>query len=146
VRDLLCIALCALLLGATPGQVIRPKFMPKTFQPVVKAHAQEYAGTYVGVDTTSIVDVQVGAGDKLAVSLHEGAKDWALRDPSLKGAVLAGTAVARDGKSKKFEAVFGQRDLNGRHAFGLLVSQTSGGANDILVNRLFYQLKATPKP
>ncbi len=142
-RDLLCIMLSALLLGAAPG-VKRPKFMPKTFQTVTMAHITEYAGSYVGFDTTYVVDVQVGAADKLTVNLHEGTKDWAIRDPNLNGAVLAGTAVAHDGKSKKFEATFGRRELNGRRDFGLLVNQL--GEDDIaVVNRLFCKHKPVPK-
>jgi hypothetical protein len=143
VRSVLCIALSALLLGTAQGQVKKPKFMPKAFQPVVMTHVQEYAGRYVGIDTTYVVDVWVGSADKLTVNLHEGPKTWAVHETKLTGAVLDGTAVTRDGKSKKFEAVFGNRDLNNRRIFGLLVNEMAG-PDEAVVNRLFCARKKTP--
>ena len=47
--------------------------------------------------------------------------------------------AAPDGRPKTFEAVFGERDINGRRAFGLLVSTTLKVSDDVVATRIFYK-------
>jgi hypothetical protein len=134
---LLLVISSLLLLGAAPGGGTKPKYKHKTFQPVVMSDVHKYAGRYVGVDTTYFVVVRTEDDQKLAATVHEGSTTSALRDVHLNGALLVGTLTAPDGKSKTFEAVFGERDINGRRAFGLLVSTTLQLPDDVLATRIF---------
>ena len=143
-QDLWLVALSALLLGAAPGQGTKSKFKHKTFQPIVKTNLREYAGHYAGIDSSYFVDVRIGSDNKLAVLVHDGSMTSSLRDVHVDGAQLAGTSTGPDGKPKGFEAVFGERDLNGRRAFGLLVNQTLKVSDDVVLNRLFCKRQTTP--
>lgn len=136
-RDLLLVISSLFLLGAAPGQGTKPKHKHKTFQPVVMADVHGYAGRYVGVDSTYFVVVSIGSDRKLAATVHEGSTTSALRDVHLEGALLKGTRMAADGKAENFEAVFGERNINGRRAFGLLVSTTLQLPDDVLATRIF---------
>jgi len=136
-RDLWLVALCLLLVGAAPEQGKKAKAKHKTFQPIVKTDARGYAGRYVGIDSTYYVDVRLGEDGKLAVKVHEGSATSELQDVHLDGARLAGTSADTDGKPKAFEGVFGERNINGRRAFGLLVNQAVRVSGDVVVNRIF---------
>jgi hypothetical protein len=144
VREIGLVALSVLVLHAAPMGGSKSKSKHKTFQPIVKTDARAYAGHYVGIDSMFSVDVWTRENEPPTVLVHEGAMMSSLRDVRLEGARLTGTLTAPDGKRQRFEGVFGERGMDGRQAFGLLVNQAVQVADDVVLNRIF--CKRQPQP
>lgn len=113
----------------------------KSFQPVVRPVLADYAGYYVGSDTTYTVDIKKQADGKVAVSLHRGGDTFDVRKPQVANGILGGIVKDRNNHEQSFDAVFGIREINGRRDFGLLVNEPTKVDQDSTVQRFFLKLK-----
>ncbi len=115
------------------------KMKEKRFEPVVKAEARDYAGRYVGIDESYVLEVEALAGGRLKVTSVEGERRAEVRDLRLDGARLTGTKVYGDGSTARFDATFADRVLNGVRAFGVLVSGLHIELDGNTFERVFYR-------
>jgi hypothetical protein len=137
----------ALLLAVGPGVAKnKHKYKEKTFEPRVFAHVHEYVGHYVGIEAQFWADVSVGSQGDLQVDLYEKAERVRLEDVVLNGARLEGTKIDADGQRQPFEAVFGDRVVNGVRRYGLLVEGQVHFDADVVFDRLFYWREKAPPP
>jgi len=146
VRSLLLTVVSLLLVGAGPAPSTKSKHKTKSFRPIVFEKAKDYAGRYVGIDSTYWLDVRPDPAHKLAVTLHKDGVATVLEDVQLDGAHLTATSTAADHRSKPFDAVFGERNVNGRTAFGLVVSEQVVVTDVMTLDRLFCQRRADGGP
>lgn len=138
----------ALILAATVAAVVptaantqkKWKTKEKRFEAVVKAEPSEYAGRYVGIDDSYVLEIGVGPEGGLRITSTEGARRAELRDIRLDGARLTATKVYEDGQTAKFEGLFADRVLNGERAFGVVVSGLDIKIEGLTINRTFYRL------
>lgn len=112
----------------------------KRFEPVVKADPRAYAGRYVGIDETYVLEIEADAEGHLKITSSEGPRRAELKDIRLDGARLTGTLVYEDGRTAKFDAFFADRVLNGERTFGVLVSGTDIKIDGLAIDRTFYRL------
>ncbi|HEV2704512.1 MAG TPA: hypothetical protein VGV59_01230 [Pyrinomonadaceae bacterium] len=136
------LAFCTVSFGA---QKIKPrKHKEKRFEPVVKQDAREYAGRYVGVEPSYIIDVEVDANGALRIVSTEEGRRADINDVVLAGSKLTGTKVYEDGETARFEAEFVDRVLNGERAFGLIVEGVNIKLADATLARVFYRRTSSP--
>jgi len=131
---------CALLLLAVPALAkkdgAKSKSKSKSFHPVVMTDPASCAGTYVGIDSLYLVEIRLVAG-YLEVTVHEGDRATPLERVILSGADLEGSFPNAGGPSRFFEATFVDRELNGDHAFGLMVYQPMNLPDDVTLESIF---------
>ncbi|HEX8456772.1 MAG TPA: hypothetical protein VF656_05555 [Pyrinomonadaceae bacterium] len=138
------LSLVALASSGAPvsaAQKLKSKHKEKRFEPVVKERLADYAGRYVGIEPDYYLEVAADADGTLAITIQEGARRAVLRDISIEGARLTATRVYANGATKKFEATFADRILNGARAFGVLVENLDIPYAGITFSRLFYRLE-----
>jgi hypothetical protein len=152
VRRTYAFALAALLLllpalvAPPEGWAQKHKHKEKRFEPVVRADAGDYAGRYLGIDESYVLEIGTGADGTLKITSTEGARRAELRDIRLGGARLTATKVYDDGSTAKFEGLFAERVLNGVRAFGVVVSGLDIKLEGLTINRTFYRLFTEPRP
>jgi len=135
-----------LVLAATAsGSPQKHKHKEKRFEAVVRAEARDYAGRYVGIDDSYVLEVGTEADGRLKITSHEGARRAELRDLRLDGARLTATKVYEDGSTAKFEGLFADRVLNGERRFGVVVSGLDIRLDGLTINRTFYRLFTEPR-
>jgi len=135
-----------LVLAATvQGSPQKHKHKEKRFEAVVRAEARDYAGRYVGIDDSYVLEVGTEADGRLKITSHEGARRAELRDLRLDGARLTATKVYEDGSTAKFEGLFADRVLNGERRFGVVVSGLDIRLDGMTINRTFYRLFTEPR-
>ena len=138
-----------LLLAATaegsPQKYKQHKHKEKRFEAVVRADARDYAGRYVGIDDSYVLEVGAEADGRLKITSREGARRAELRDVRLDGARITATKVYEDGSTAKFEGLFADRVLNGERRFGVVVSGLDIKLDGMTINRTFYRLFTEPR-
>ncbi len=115
------------------------KAKQKSFEPVVKQNFEDYVGRYDGPDAEHFIEVRVDDVGRWIVTMHEGARTASLRNIRVDNARLTGQRVYEDGSTREFEAVFGNRVLNGERAFGLLVDLNWEVAPGVTIQKAFYK-------
>ena len=140
-RMIVALMTLALLACVSPeifGQK-KKKVKDKRFEPVARQNLKDYEGTYVGVDETYVIEVRLGEDGKLSISSVEGNKRMSLVNIKVEGARLLARKVYADGTTVEFEGMFGDRILNGKRAFGILVDGTQVNVAGLMLNRIFYR-------
>ena len=121
------------------------KHKEKRFEAVVRAEARDYAGRYVGIDDSYILEIGAEADGRLKITSREGARRAELRDIRLDGARVTATKVYEDGSTAKFEGLFADRVLNGERRFGVVVSGLDIKLDGMTIDRTFYRLFTEPR-
>jgi hypothetical protein len=129
------------------------KFKDVRSEPLIKADAREYSGTYEA-EYGCALSVSVGADGRADVTGCEPTSDpsrprkFTLRNARVAGALLTGTKVYDDGATVEFEGVFINRTERnspsdaGTTTFGLgTVFNPSQVGESFVMTRLFYALK-----
>jgi hypothetical protein len=127
------------------------KFKEVRGEPVFKADARDYSGTYEA-EFDCPLSIKVNADGGVEASGYEpsseGPRKFTLRGARVAGALLTGTKVYEDGSTEKFEAVFINRTERdhvndvGFTTFGLgVVFDPPKVGLGFEMTRLFYQLK-----
>ena len=137
--------LILVLAAAAQGATQKHKHKEKRFEAVVRAEARDYAGRYVGIDDSYVLEVGTEADGRLKITSREGSRRAELRDIRLDGARLTATKVYEDGSTAKFEGLFADRVLNGERRFGVVVSGLDIKLDGMTINRTFYRLFTEPR-
>ena len=143
-KKLLLLSLALLLTAAatTPAAGQKPwKKKEKRFEPVVKQDARGYAGRYVGVEDSYVLDVRADADGRLSATLLEDGREVRLRDVRLAGARLTATKVFADDSTAPFAGLFADRVLNGERSSGIMVDGPVKVTEGVTLNRIFYTLR-----
>ena len=135
------LSLLSLTASQTFAQKNKVKFKEKRFEPVVKQNVNDYAGKYVGIDDTYIIEIEVGADGKLAITSLEAGRKAMLTGIELNGSRITARKVYEDGATARFEGFFADRVLNGDKAFGIMVEGVNLQFEDLTLTRIFYRLK-----
>ncbi|HJU55661.1 MAG TPA: hypothetical protein VJ715_13850 [Pyrinomonadaceae bacterium] len=117
----------------------KKKTKDKRFEPVARQNLKDYEGTYVGADSTYVIEVRVGEDGELSVSSREGNKRMMLAGIKVEGARLLARKVYADGTTVEFEGIFCNRVLNGERAFGILVDGAQVNLAGRIFDRIFYR-------
>jgi hypothetical protein len=117
----------------------RYKNKEKHFEPVARQNLRDYAGRYVGIEESYVIEVRVGEDGKLAITSREGERTATLSEIKLDGANLSATKTYADGKRASLSATFADRVLNGERAFGLLVGKLWIELPGLTVTQMFYR-------
>ncbi|MGB9182401.1 MAG: hypothetical protein WCB68_24435 [Pyrinomonadaceae bacterium] len=131
-------ALLMLVSVQSYGQKWKNKTKDKHFEPVVKENSREYAGKYVGIESSYSLEIQAGADGRLTINVYENGRKALLKDISFDKAKLTATKVYEDGTTAKFEGEFVNRVLNGQTAFGIIVDGPLIVSEDLVLKRIFY--------
>ena len=142
---LILILVLAATAQGSPQKYKQHKHKEKRFEAVVRAEARDYAGRYVGIDDSYVLEVGAEADGRLKITSREGARRAELRDIRLDGARLTATKVYEDGSTAKFEGLFADRVLNGERRFGVVVSGLDIRLDGMTINRTFYRLFTEPR-
>ena len=142
---LILILVLAATAQGSPQKYKQHKHKEKRFEAVVRAEARDYAGRYVGIDDSYVLEVAAEADGRLKITSREGARRAELRDILLDGARLTATKVYEDGSTAKFEGLFADRVLNGERRFGVVVSGLDIRLDGMTINRTFYRLFTEPR-
>ena len=142
---LILILVLAATAQGSPQKYKQHKHKEKRFEAVVRAEARDYAGRYVGIDDSYILEIGTEADGRLKITSREGARRAELRDIRLDGARLSATKVYEDGSTAKFEGLFADRVLNGERSFGVVVSGLNIKLDGMTINRTFYRLFTEPR-
>jgi hypothetical protein len=136
--------------------VRKEKYKEVRCEPVVKADPSEYSGMYEASDLGSglSLSIRVGNDGRVDASGYEPAetgvkeaRQFALRNARVEGALLTAEKVYADGAVEKFEGVFIKRTVlnsstdDGVSSFGLGVVGRRIVINGSTIDKLFYQLK-----
>jgi hypothetical protein len=136
--------------------VRKEKYKEVRCEPVVKTNPDEYSGTYEISDLGLGYSLTIRVGNDGRVDAYgyeptEGgvkeARQFALRDARVEGALLTGEKVYADGAVEKFEGVFIKRTVinsptdDGVSSFGLGVVGRQIVIGGLTLDKLFYQLK-----
>jgi hypothetical protein len=136
--------------------VRKEKYKEVRCEPVVKANPSEHSGTYEVSDMGLgySLTIRVGNDGRVDASGYEPteggvkeARQFALRDARVDGALLTGEKVYTDGAIEKFEGVFIKRTVinsptdDGVSSFGLGVVGRQIVIGGLTLDKLFYQLK-----
>jgi len=115
------------------------KVKEKRFEPVVKENLKDYEGTYIGIESDYVIEIQVTTDGRLNVTNIENGRGVPLTNIKLTGAHLTADKTYVGGRTAKFDATFSNRILNGVSAFGLLVDNLDVHLEgDVVLNRVFY--------
>jgi len=142
---LILILVLAATAQGSPQKYKQHKHKEKRFEAVVRMDARDYAGRYVGIDDSYVLEISTEADGRLKITSHEGARRATLRDIRLDGARLTATKVYEDGSTAKFEGLFADRVLNGERRFGVVVSGLDIRLEGLTINRTFYRLFTEPR-
>lgn len=142
---LILILVLAATAQGSPQKYKQHKHKEKRFEAVVRMDARDYAGRYVGIDDSYVLEIGTEADGRLKITSHEGARRATLRDIRLDGARLTATKVYEDGSTAKFEGLFADRVLNGERRFGVVVSGLDIRLEGLTINRTFYRLFTEPR-
>ena len=143
---LILILVLAATAEGSPQKYKQHKHKEKRFEAVVRAEARDYAGRYVGIDESYVLEVGTEADGRLKITSHEGPRRAELRDIRLDGARLTATKVYEDGSTAKFEGLFADRVLNGERRFGVVVSGLDLRLEGLTtLSRIFYRLFTEPR-
>jgi hypothetical protein len=116
------------------------KVKEKRFDPVVRQNLKDYEGTYTGIDSDFVIEVEAAADEQLRVRALEGGESVRVLNINVAGARLTADKIYANGRRGKLDATFVNRVLNGQTAFGMLVDglniQLDGG---VTLNRIFYR-------
>jgi hypothetical protein len=136
--------------------VRKEKYKEVRCEPVIKANPSEHSGTYEVSDLGlgHSLTIRVGNDGRVDASGYEPteggvkeARQFALRDARIDGALLTGEKVYTDGAVEKFEGVFIKRTVlnspmdDGVSSFGLGVVGRQIVIAGLTLDKLFYQLK-----
>jgi hypothetical protein len=136
--------------------VRKEKYKEVRCEPLVKANPSEHSGTYEVSDLGLgySLTIRVGNDGRVDASGYEPteggvkeARQFALRDARIEGALLTGEKVYTDGAVEKFEGVFIKRTVinsptdDGVSSFGLGVVWRQIVIGGLTLDKLFYQLK-----
>jgi hypothetical protein len=136
--------------------VRKEKYKEVRCEPLVKANPSEHSGTYEVSDLGLgySLTIRVGNDGRVDASGYEPteggvkeARQFALRDARIEGALLTGEKVYTDGAVEKFEGVFIKRTVinsptdDGVSSFGLGVVGRQIVIGGLTLDKLFYQLK-----
>jgi hypothetical protein len=136
--------------------VRREKYKEVRCEPVVKANPSEHSGTYEVSDLGLGYSLTIRVGDDGRVNASgyeppgtgvKEARQFALRDARIEGALLTGEKVYTDGAVEKFEGVFIKRTVfdsptdDGVSSFGLGVVGRQVVIGGSTLDKLFYQRK-----
>jgi hypothetical protein len=136
--------------------VRKEKYKEVRCEPVIKANPSEHSGTYEVSDLGLgySLTIRVGNDGRVDASGYEPteggvkeARQFALRDARIEGALLTGEKVYTDGAVEKFEGVFIKRTVinsptdDGVSSFGLGVVGRQIVIGGLTLDKLFYQLK-----
>lgn len=124
------------------GLDAKQKVKEKRFEPVIKQNLQDYEGTYIGLDSSYVIEVRASGDGKLHVSSLENNQRVTLENLKLEGPHMTATKVYPDGHTEKFDATFSNRILNGVSAFGILVEGFNIKLEGLSFNRIFYRRTA----
>jgi hypothetical protein len=138
----IALILLAFFTSAAPAQVRPKKVKEKRFEPVVKQDARAYAGRYVGIEPSYVLEIRVGPDGGIEATSYEGERRATLREIRLSGANMTATKNYRDGAVAKFEGRFVNRVLNGESVFGLLVEGLHLEISGATLDRVFYKRAA----
>lgn len=140
-KKLIVFATALLMLASVQsyGQKWKNKTKEKHFDPVVKENKADYAGKYVGIESSYTLEIRAGEGGRLDIQVEEAGRKALLKDIRFDGAQITGTKVFEDGTTGKFEGEFVNRVLNGQTAFGIVVESNIHIAADVTLSRLFYR-------
>ena len=114
-KKLIVLALC--LAALCPAQALaqkKIKHKEKRFEPAARQNLRDYAGRYVGLEDSYVIEVSVGAD-------------------------VTATKVYENGKRAEFSATFAVRVLNGERAFGLLVKNITVELAGLTNTQMFYR-------
>ena len=100
---------------------------------------EDYAGRYAGPDAEHFIEVSVDAVGRWIVTMNEGARRVTLRNIRVDNARLTGQRVYEDGSTQDFEAVFGNRLLNGERTFGIIVDLNWEVSPGVTLTKVFYK-------
>ena len=135
----------ALMTGSSAALVFgqkTKKVKDKRFELVVHQSLKDYEGTYIGIEPDYVVEIQATADGRLRVTSLEDGRSVNLANVKIEGARLTADKLYANGNSGKFEATFGNRILNGKSSFGILVDDLDIHLDgDITLNRIFYRRK-----
>ncbi len=120
------------------------KIKDKRFEPIVLSDAREYAGHYIGIEPSYVLEISARADGKLTATSLEGGRRATLEEIKLEGARLTAKKVYTDGSIEKFEAQFVNRILNGERAFGIMVEGLRIELAGATLSRVFYRRTSTP--
>lgn len=132
-------ALLMLVSVQSYGQKWKNKTKDKRFEPVVKENSRDYAGKYVGIDSSYSLEIQAQADGRLTINVYENGRKALLKDIRVDGSKLTATEVFEDGTTAKFEGEFVNRILNGQSAFGIIVDGPLIVSEDLVLKRIFYK-------
>jgi hypothetical protein len=135
----IALILLAFFTTAAPAQVRPKKVKEKRFEPVVKRDARAYAGRYIGIEPSYVLEIRVGPDGGLEATSYEGERLATLREIRLSGAEMTATKAYRDGAVVKFEGRFVNRVLNGESVFGVLVRGLHVEIPGATLDRVFYR-------
>jgi hypothetical protein len=136
--------------------VRKEKYKEVRCEPVVKTNPDEYSGTYEISDLGLGYSLTIRVGNDGRVDAYgyeptgrgvKEARQFALRDAIVEGALLTGEKVYTDGAVEKFEGVFIKRTVinsptdDGVSSFGLGVVGRQIVIGGLTLDKLFYQLK-----
>ena len=135
------LTLLSLTASQTFAQKNKVKIKEKRFEPVVKQDINDYAGKYVGIDDTYIIEIEVGADGKLAITSLEADRKATLTGIELNGSRITARKVYEDGSTASFEGLFADRVLNGDKAFGIVVEGMNLQLQGLMLTKIFYRLR-----
>jgi hypothetical protein len=138
-KRLLVLSLALLMACSLPAFGQKNKFKQKTFEPVVKQNFEDYAGKYSGPDAEHYAEVRVDAEGRWIVTVNDGPRRATLKNVKVNNARLTGLKVYADGSTQEFEAVFGNRVLNGVRDFGMLVEMNWEVAPGVKLQSVFFR-------
>lgn len=132
----------ALVSAASPqasAQKKAKKLKEKRFEPAVKESVTDYAGRYIGVEPSYVLEVRVGEDNRLTGYSAEGDRRATLREIKVEGSHLTATKVYSDGTTARFAGEFVNRIVNGQSAFGIIVEGMRIELGSATLTRVFYR-------
>lgn len=135
---LLALALMTGIFAAESFGQKTKKVKDKRFESVVHQNLQDYEGTYVGIEPDYVIEIQVTADGQLKLNSLEDGRSVRFTNVKLEGAHLTADKIYANGSSEKFDATFGNRILNGKSSFGILVDGDIHLDGGVTLNRVFY--------
>jgi hypothetical protein len=120
------------------------KVKDKRFEPVVRQNLKDYEGTYIGIEPTYVIKIDLTEDGKLDVSSLENNRKVILENIKVEGAHLTATKIYMDGRTEKFDGTFSNRIMYGESLFGILVDGLHINLSGASLNRVFYRRASNP--
>jgi hypothetical protein len=139
-KKLIALALCLVSVCASQAFAQKKnKTKEKHFEPVARQNLRDYAGRYVGIEESYVIEVRVGDDGQLIVTSREDGREATLTDIKLDGARMTATKIYANGKRATFTATFVDRVLNGEREFGLIAEDMRIELPGMTLTRVFYR-------